>query len=611
MYEYILQKIKTMTLINGKTYKFKYIEDIYTKTETRLFKLHLADENDNSEYLVRPLTSQETTPNYELYCKVINIEDNGYVKLVQDEMAFYSEVYKSNQIYTFTIKEELTPTENGVRKVILENKENNLTHVFTCFDGMDSNVGEYVEYGVRLIDRDGRVAINFLQKEEDLDIFRPENVFKAIHREEWKEHFFDNLEEWAVVNKEIQSKIFEMKGKLFMNNRLWLFDYIRCLLLTTILSDVSSLNDIEKSCILIKDIELWILEDSGLLSKFNPQKREDTRKKSEQLIDRVEYTLEAISIIKANQQVEFVQDMVSKLQKSLYIRNKDKSFRILFRIIGIDKEIIKNNIKIFSELVEYCSEEIGDYDIAERIIYMLSSYIYKQRKLLNKELHYKRNKDIDKSLLANIIIGIGTLLNFSSSKELDKNNDFSIDANQLFTALCKYLSYMCGKERSLELINKSLLAVLGKNVKTIINGGILRNVEENPDALIDQILQIDTEKDTVFCGRYANNIHLNVIDGNFTIHRGNHLQGIDNLEKNTCVYTITGAPIQLHDLSAIMKWENSDSLLYYRDKWRELLESEIFTMEVEYPDYVYVRVKPITDRFNNLIFVSVQIPFQS
>ena len=300
----------------------------------------------------------------------------------------------------------------------MECQETNLTHTYTCFDGMFLPVGSVVKNFIKLLDKNGHTTIHFIKKEEELSEFLPENVFESIGHEDMKEHFFDNIEEWTSMHKAINAKVNEMKIKLTLNNRLWVFDYVRVLVLVTILPDAASLDDVEKCSILIKDIESWILNESGLLNRFNEQNREETRRKSETMICKSDNTLEAISIIKSNKQVEFVQDIVDKSLQG--IQCEYKAISILLRIIGLNREIIQNNISAFSQLIELNSSGFGDDDIAERIVNVLANYISRERKVLYQELHLGRKKKIDKKVLADLIIGIGTLFNFCNQKNGEK-----------------------------------------------------------------------------------------------------------------------------------------------------------------------------------------------
>ena len=105
-----------MTLNVGKTYRFRYLDDVYSKADIHYFRLCLENESDSQEFMVRPLTSQlKRTPSYILYCKVISIEDNGFVRLIQDEVCFYKEMYQPYRTYSFVILEELEPTSTGIR----------------------------------------------------------------------------------------------------------------------------------------------------------------------------------------------------------------------------------------------------------------------------------------------------------------------------------------------------------------------------------------------------------------------------------------------------------------------------------------------------------------
>lgn len=591
-----------MALKEGKTYRFKYLDDVFSNSEIRYFKVCLAEGPYSADYIVRPLASQlKHSPTYPLYCKVLSIEDNGFVHLVQDEMLFYKEMYKPDQAYSFVVLEEIDPTPAGVRRVIMECQETNLTHSYTCFDGMSLPVGSVVKYFIKLLDKNGYAAIRFSKKEEELSEFLPENVFEAIRHEDLKEHFFDNIEEWTSMYKPINVKINEMKVKLTLNNRLWIFDYVRVLFLVTVLPDAASLDDVEKCCILIKDIESWILNESGLLNRFNEQNREETRKMSETITNKSDNTLEAISIIKNNKQVKFVQNIVEKSTKG--IQCEYKTISILLRIIGLDRDIIKTNISAFSQLIEFNSNAFGDDDIAERIVNVLASYITREGKLLSKKLHLGRKTNVDKKVLENLIIGIGTLFNFCHLKDLEKDNDLSLNQDKLLLDLCKYVGYLCSKEKALQLVNRSLLFLTWKGTDGIIDGNILRNVSEEPDALADNILSIANVGCRSVAERYKDNLHINYVNDNIVIYRGNRLQGKDNVDLSTCVFTLPDVSLQLHDLSALEEWKSSDDLLFYRDKWKEYLNADIFHMDVEETsDYVHIKVKPVKATKSNLIF---------
>jgi hypothetical protein len=585
-----------MDLIIGNTYQFEYINDTYSNEGERFFKIRLVDSDNKNEFIVRPTKSQNTSsPNYYLYCKVTNIDENGFVTLEQDELALFKAIYKPNQIYTFVIRKELPLSNKGHRRAIIENTENNISHLHTFFNRLNKNIGEIVEYCVCIKEYDDHFTLNFISVDEEFDAFMPETIFKGIHHEEWKERFFDKLNE--TTDSRVSTHIKEIENKINHNNRLWIFDYIKCLLISTKLSDILSLDDIEKICILIKDIENWLLEESGLLNKFSPQKREETIRKSEGMIHKAECIMESISIIKNNNQTDFVQDIIDKLLKSGYIKDRNKIFNILFIIIAYDKELIHNNIINFSKLLEYSSKEIIDDDLVERIIDILQKYINYEKRLINKELKYNRNKDVDKSLLSNIIIGIGSLLNFYVVKNLDNDNEFSIKPNKLLLTLCKYLSYICSKEKSILLANKLLIDSNYEKKHYGIKGYILRNVQNDPDALADQILSFERQNRLNLKGRHVKDLHLNFTDDIFTIHKSN-IKEIDTTE-STCLYKIEGVPIHLYGPSTDSEWEKSDDILYYRDKWKELFDTEITDRT---PDYTKIIISGINNNLKNLIF---------
>lgn len=589
----------------GNTYKFNVIGSNITRKGDTMYKLSLSDSNDETHYFVYPLKCQleEKMPTT-IYCKVVDIDEYGRVKLKQDEYSLFSSHYEPNKVYTFHVDSNIEDSKAGKKRYDIISPFN-LKHIYTSHHNEELIVGEDVQLSVTVKQGIGCNAIlYFNMPNQSLNDFSPEIVFSSCGHKEDYESFFLHIGEWRELSKRISSSMASMEDKLKMNSRLWLFDYLTVLFYISMSIDKEELDTIEKFNILIRDIETWMLEESGILTTFNPEKREETRLKSEQVISRAESAIEAINIIRNGKQSSFLNNVLNKLRKSMYLRNRNHVFSVLYHLIVLEHDFLKNNIAELSEFIEFTSHEITDTYILERLVSMLSGHINNEKKLINAELHYKRITDTDNKLLSNLIIGIGTLLNFHYLKGFIDEGEYGISPRQLFPTLCKYLSYMASKEKALQLINKSLLFTL-KYVKTFrLDGNTLRKVQEAPDILVDYILNMPLMETDITLLTNRENIYMQYLNGLLSITyipSKLRIKKVDSLLHN--VYSIPGTILNVGSFTENEMWENSDSVLYYKDKWKELFSTNEFQISSQDEStYVNIVTKEINHTFTNLVF---------
>lgn len=98
----------------GNTYKFNVIGSNITRKGNTVYKLSLSDSNDETHYFVYPLKCQlgEKMPTT-IYCKVVNIDEYGRVKLKQDEYRLFSSYYEPNKVYTFHVDSNIEDSKTG------------------------------------------------------------------------------------------------------------------------------------------------------------------------------------------------------------------------------------------------------------------------------------------------------------------------------------------------------------------------------------------------------------------------------------------------------------------------------------------------------------------
>lgn len=588
----------------GKTYKFRVTDSFQNRKEERMYEMKLANGKDDNTYVVFPLKSQKANliPTY-LYCKVKDFDERGRARLEQDEYYLYKSLYGDEGVFEFLVEAQIENSKAGNKRYLISSKFG-YTHVFTAHrTNEELAVGTKIQLKIWVKSTgEGKVLLYFSIPSESLGQFAPKTVFEASgHKDDYVGYFL-NFHSIAVADAKLIGILQEMQEKIQLSNRLWFFDYINALFCYVASLDKKRLDEIAKISILIRDLETWLLEESGILTKFNPENRENTRQKSEQIIERVEAVNSAVELIKSNAQNTFLHETLTKLRKSMYLRNRKQVFSILYNLITLDDDFVKQNIIGFSELIDYSSHEINDTYVLERMVNMLSNIINANRKKINTELHYQRNGNADKNSLVTLIIGIGTLLNFHAIKELDKKNEFGIQTNQLFPSLCKYLSFFTSKEDALVLTNKALQWVMGTEFRIKIPGKILWNVQNQPENLVSYILGLQVVSQESVYRMVKNSIFMKYENDAFMVSQLPAKVTATEKEVNvSSVYSVPGTKLNVVSFVSSEKWKNSDSFVYYKTKWKELLNQSILqtTMENEVAE---IKVKSINHDFKNLVF---------
>ena len=69
---------------------------------------------------------------------------------------------------------------------------------------------------------------------------------------------------------------------------------------------------------------------------------------------------------------------------------------------------VKDNMASIAELIDFTSREFTDTYVLERIVNFLVSIIREEKKRINRELHYLRQKNIDSTLLFGKIFTISS-----------------------------------------------------------------------------------------------------------------------------------------------------------------------------------------------------------
>lgn len=567
-----LDSFRMTNLKAGDSHRFIVLGTCRNRKDEPMFEVVLPNDPYNNTYRVFPLRCQDVTQHPdEVVCYVKRVDERGRVWLEQDEYAFLASFYLPNQIYSFKVEKEIENTQTD-KHLYQVRSEFNLVHVISTPQNVTHAIGDQVLCMVSIKRGDHNNAIAIIHVDEvDGEFFSPKDVFEGCNHMKDYEKYFESIETYRARSQKLSETIDNMNQKIETYNRLWIFDFCKALNQLSITSSRENLDEIEAINNLLHDVEIWMLEESGLMAKFSPEKREDTRIKSEQVIRRTEVITRAIQIIREGKQVEYLENVLAKLRKSSYLRNREQEFETLYSLISLQQDFLKENMVAFSELIDFTSREFIDTYITERIVLLLSSIIKSEKKRINTELHFLRSKDTDTRIFSDLIIGIGTLLNFRAKNKFESEYDFEIRTRSLFQELCKYLSLMAQKEDAIILINKAIEASVLRAENFEIKSRYLRELPQNPQLLIDYVKSMQFGTSDKILKSIGNNVCAVYKDGAIYVSHIPNDTVVNQQIASNIVYTIPGTAINVSTLAPIPKWKENQSISYYKKQWKDLL----------------------------------------
>lgn len=596
------------SLKEGVLYTLRVVGTLTNSKGEQMFELHNDEGDDQHSYRVFPLRSQKFYPHPAyLYCYVKRYDYNGLPLLEQDEYALFTETYKANQVYTFKV-EEIKEKFRNTKTIYIVSSEFGLKHAYLAQEGEKYNIGDEIKSQVTIQKNDNRKATLFFHHEDiDGDLLIPRDVFEGCKHLRDYEPYFQNIDQYRDRSTKFAYAIDSMHEKISKSHRLWIFDYINALNFLIVTSPKDDLAEIEHICQLVIDLELWILEESGLLNKFSPEKREETTRRAEQVIGRAEAILKAISIIQDDAQVAYLEDVLAKLRKSAYLRNREQQFAILYNLVNLQRDFLRNNLAAFAELIDFTIREFTDTYVLERIVSNLSIIINTEKRNINQELHYLRNTTVDSATFSDLIIGIGTLLNFHAINELETRNDYEINAKSLFQDLCKYLSMISSTDDAKDIINKAIEASIQGVEHYTIKVSCLREVSSDPKSLINYIKNMRFSRNFTERMSHKKDVLALYQDGKVAVSFLPSVSILPEDNKPAMVYSFPGTILNVASVVSSEVWENNQPISYYKKKWKDLLAVQPKfggKSLTNNGNYVHITTKSINPQFSNLVFCS-------
>lgn len=535
-----------------------------------------------------------------ILCQYIHNSTTGEWYLTQSLNSLYPKLYEDYSIHEFIVIEEGEVSAYGSKNYFVCDKYG--THRYYCRLGESFNPGDKFESKVVVRQRENGLFDLKLSPVAYSSVCAPQQTFEEIGHLGLYENYFEDieglLERLDPDNpddlKKYLALCLQMRKKVEKGDRLWVFDYLSIL---SFISNQWGSKDLEllmDISILIRSLEEWFLNKSGILKAFSPSKREQSIKKAETTLRTAVITIEAINILKNGTAEDFIKDILRRINMSGYIRDENKTFSVLFKVIVLGKDLF-DHMEYISEIVEYKSETLENENVLSRIVRLIWNKISQEKVRINNMLYYQRVEFLDQAEIAPIIIGLATLYNLPTV-----NNSF--DKSEILTLICKYLTNITDRGVAMKLLNKSLALRFIDHQSMKLNGSIYRKVATDSSKLINYILQIPVQE-------LHDGIHKYV--GNFDLcYKDSHLYAIPissrdyfgklNSPKN--LLTIVDSPLRIGTYDGSEEvWSSGEGIRYYRDKWKALLVPsegktsyegvliEVSNINLAYPSYIFCK----------------------
>ena len=583
-----------MNLIYNQTYTFSFVETFLSKNGRTMFRVSL----DGELYNVVARKYQVDNPPKELVCRVMDIEENGYVRLSQDLSFVLRDYYKPGEYYEFKVTGE-SPCASGLPCYTLYDENTELEHKFFGRDETDIlEVGQTIRCLTKVKeDKYGISRLFFFVEGDDFAPFSPEKVFSEISHGSLVDAYFNDF---VPETNDLAVIYDDMTEKIESENRLWVFDYLKLLTHWSYVHPMENIQRASDCNILIVEIENWI-QNSGLLNKFSAETRGETQLKIKTAIRR---SLEALEILQAfsegtlDQTLEQIFNSVKGSSPEAY----EVAFSKFIRAIYINPDIVETHFRAVAEFILQVSGRVTDEESLNTILKSLRRRIWTLKKQINTSIHYQRTKELDREQLTDMALGLGVLLYLlSDSTDTEKR---VIDFDSTFAEFCKYLALITDPERAHALIGKSLEFVMGSTDSVSFDPTLLAGIAEDPAPFIDNLLQMPITPDKMLRAGTASHCQMQYKDGRLIILPTE--SKIKALQPATPVYDIPGTQITVASgKSDAAAWETDEDLPYYDRCWDELEKWGVSEVLPEQDEDIIIRVKPV-NTLPNYVFCSIE-----
>ena len=558
-----------------------------------------------------------------LDCVYLGLDNDGNPKLMQDRDSYIDELFEKDTVQYFSyINSAYDIKGNTPIEYHWVRDSYGLKHRFYGELSEEKKVyGNQLELYIRRIDpRTKKLSLTFYNPNLDKDVkewYSAERIFTEINDIENKELFFDcYFSEDQHKSKLVRDLVGQYSGK----SNLWLFTYLN-VLDNELVGVCIRKRKIEElaivSQIMIK-LQEWMVEKSTFLDLFTSETKDDIILKSTSQIRKYQRMLLAIDIVKKGRQSDYINNIVSSIQKSgrKAIR-RDERIEILTYILKVNPEYIIQDIESTSNIIRALlslEDDILKYQI-DGIINLLNYYIEYNTRIIRKTT--VRTNDIDTSKILIIkeilsLLGLKILI-----LQTEKWHD-ELQGREAKARFFRFLSFICKESMQATILEAAINALVGvindkeiftwENV-TRINPINLANLTANA-----AVLDCNLENDYHYCTGKSGALSLDPTG--FTIIP--YKQSMTALLSNVYLYDVNiihnleSLPLKLGSMFNFKKIEIEDDPIEQYLLWDYVTRHPNNLMEADKPlpsvgDSVKVIVKEQTqpDKLKHMIFVTV------
>lgn len=309
-----------------------------------------------------------------------------------------------------------------------------------------------------------------------------------------------------------------------------------------------------------------VLELSDLMALCSSEKERDMyQQRFTTLLEQLGYYVKAVDLINEENADEFLQDVMSKLNKTGYLYHPNKNINILAALFVLKPELMKHNITNLLDVVEQWQLEHWEKEpFNALLIKVLENYVATQEDQIDKA-----QSGLD--LVGPAIRALGTQLLLAGKNHAEKEIDYSLNSSRL----CVLASYMQSMVKPMGLVNYAVHNLLGEKPSLPVF-----NLTAAKNAQLPFYMQSEAEKigETIstISAYIKNKVQLRITsDGIHVMSEasGGDVKGKPAIPQNIQLWH--GLQVYL-DKKLNINFENKhDSILPYKMLW-EQIEIEMF-----------------------------------
>ena len=402
-----------------------------------------------------------------LDCVYHGLDENGIPKLVQDRNSYIDDLYEEDTVQSFYYVNSAFDTNGNTSKEYHWVRDSyGLKHRFYGDLSEDDKVcGNKLELYIRRIDpRTKKLSLTFYNPNLDRAIkewYSADRIFSEINELDNKEQYFDSY--FSEENKHRSKLEKDFIGQYKGNSNLWLFTYLNILdnEFVGLCFRKHKIEELAIAAQIMIKLQEWMVEKSTFLDLFTSDTKEDIILKSTSQIQKYQHILLAVDVVKKGEQYEYINNIVSSIQKSGRIAiRRDERIEVMTYILKLYPEYIIQDIEATSNLIKALinlDEGIRQYHI-DIIINLLNYYIeYNTRQIRKTSI---RTNDIDTTRTINIkeiltLIGFKILI-YNSERWFDE-----IQNRESKARFFRFLSFLCVDSRQSTILDAAINALVG------------------------------------------------------------------------------------------------------------------------------------------------------